>query len=165
MAFRESVLHSIPCSVIVTLHIACVFKCCLLTGFKLLLDSYRSEVLFYCFLWKALRWSWTPWWKVSFLRILETLWSWSVKHTNIQKSWPICNFLFNCTVNKLLFDILYYIFLIFVSCFFVFFFFKDGTIKIKDLTSPELIGIMDTCFCCLVRIYLLLVFNVLAFKI
>ncbi|NXK45246.1 NAA35 acetyltransferase, partial [Chauna torquata] len=27
---------------------------------------------------------------------------------------------------------------------------KDGTIKIKDLTSPELIGIMDTCFCCLI---------------
>ncbi|XP_062369208.1 N-alpha-acetyltransferase 35, NatC auxiliary subunit isoform X2 [Cinclus cinclus] len=26
---------------------------------------------------------------------------------------------------------------------------KDGTIKIKDLTSPELVGIMDTCFCCL----------------
>ncbi|RLW05148.1 hypothetical protein DV515_00005337 [Chloebia gouldiae] len=27
---------------------------------------------------------------------------------------------------------------------------KDGTIKIKDLTSPELVGIMDTCFCCLI---------------
>ncbi|XP_036186544.1 N-alpha-acetyltransferase 35, NatC auxiliary subunit isoform X6 [Myotis myotis] len=27
---------------------------------------------------------------------------------------------------------------------------KDGTIKIKDLTLPELIGIMDTCFCCLI---------------
>ncbi|XP_063769847.1 N-alpha-acetyltransferase 35, NatC auxiliary subunit isoform X2 [Pseudophryne corroboree] len=28
---------------------------------------------------------------------------------------------------------------------------KDGTIKIKDLTWPDLIGIMDTCFCCLLR--------------
>ncbi|XP_067425126.1 N-alpha-acetyltransferase 35, NatC auxiliary subunit isoform X2 [Emydura macquarii macquarii] len=27
---------------------------------------------------------------------------------------------------------------------------KDGTIKIKDLSLPELIGIMDTCFCCLI---------------
>ncbi|KAG8455301.1 hypothetical protein GDO86_001483 [Hymenochirus boettgeri] len=27
---------------------------------------------------------------------------------------------------------------------------KDGTIKIKDLTLPDLIGIMDTCFCCLI---------------
>ncbi|XP_063769848.1 N-alpha-acetyltransferase 35, NatC auxiliary subunit isoform X3 [Pseudophryne corroboree] len=27
---------------------------------------------------------------------------------------------------------------------------KDGTIKIKDLTWPDLIGIMDTCFCCLI---------------
>uniref|UniRef100_A0A8C2LXA7 N-alpha-acetyltransferase 35, NatC auxiliary subunit n=2 Tax=Cricetulus griseus TaxID=10029 RepID=A0A8C2LXA7_CRIGR len=27
---------------------------------------------------------------------------------------------------------------------------KDGAIKIKDLTLPELIGIMDTCFCCLI---------------
>uniref|UniRef100_A0A8C5RLA5 N-alpha-acetyltransferase 35, NatC auxiliary subunit n=1 Tax=Laticauda laticaudata TaxID=8630 RepID=A0A8C5RLA5_LATLA len=27
---------------------------------------------------------------------------------------------------------------------------KDGTIKVKDLSLPELIGIMDTCFCCLI---------------
>ncbi|XP_073402099.1 N-alpha-acetyltransferase 35, NatC auxiliary subunit isoform X3 [Dendrobates tinctorius] len=27
---------------------------------------------------------------------------------------------------------------------------KDGNIKIKDLTWPDLIGIMDTCFCCLI---------------
>uniref|UniRef100_A0ACB8ER86 N-alpha-acetyltransferase 35 NatC auxiliary subunit n=1 Tax=Sphaerodactylus townsendi TaxID=933632 RepID=A0ACB8ER86_9SAUR len=27
---------------------------------------------------------------------------------------------------------------------------KDGTIKIKDLSLPDLIGIMDTCFCCLI---------------
>ncbi|XP_045436034.1 N-alpha-acetyltransferase 35, NatC auxiliary subunit isoform X5 [Pipistrellus kuhlii] len=27
---------------------------------------------------------------------------------------------------------------------------QEGTIKIKDLTLPELIGIMDTCFCCLI---------------
>ncbi|XP_077003372.1 N-alpha-acetyltransferase 35, NatC auxiliary subunit-like isoform X2 [Tamandua tetradactyla] len=27
---------------------------------------------------------------------------------------------------------------------------KDGTIKIKDLTLPELIGKIDTCFCCLI---------------
>ncbi|XP_040211448.1 N-alpha-acetyltransferase 35, NatC auxiliary subunit isoform X2 [Rana temporaria] len=27
---------------------------------------------------------------------------------------------------------------------------KDGTIRIKDLSWPELIGIMDTCFCCLI---------------
>uniref|UniRef100_A0A4W3HG22 N-alpha-acetyltransferase 35, NatC auxiliary subunit n=1 Tax=Callorhinchus milii TaxID=7868 RepID=A0A4W3HG22_CALMI len=27
---------------------------------------------------------------------------------------------------------------------------KDETIKIKGLTLPELIGIMDTCFCCLI---------------
>ncbi|XP_018114529.1 N-alpha-acetyltransferase 35, NatC auxiliary subunit isoform X2 [Xenopus laevis] len=27
---------------------------------------------------------------------------------------------------------------------------KDGIIQIKDLTLPDLIGIMDTCFCCLI---------------
>uniref|UniRef100_A0A8C3S4D3 N-alpha-acetyltransferase 35, NatC auxiliary subunit n=1 Tax=Chelydra serpentina TaxID=8475 RepID=A0A8C3S4D3_CHESE len=27
---------------------------------------------------------------------------------------------------------------------------KDGIIKIKDLSLPQLIGIMDTCFCCLI---------------
>ncbi|XP_069481951.1 N-alpha-acetyltransferase 35, NatC auxiliary subunit isoform X3 [Ambystoma mexicanum] len=27
---------------------------------------------------------------------------------------------------------------------------QDGTIKIKELSLPELIGIMDTCFCCLI---------------
>ncbi|RXM32324.1 N-alpha-acetyltransferase 35, NatC auxiliary subunit [Acipenser ruthenus] len=27
---------------------------------------------------------------------------------------------------------------------------KSGAIKIKDLTLPDLIGIMDTCFCCLI---------------
>uniref|UniRef100_A0A8C4RWM9 N-alpha-acetyltransferase 35, NatC auxiliary subunit n=1 Tax=Erpetoichthys calabaricus TaxID=27687 RepID=A0A8C4RWM9_ERPCA len=27
---------------------------------------------------------------------------------------------------------------------------KDGAIKIKDLNLPELIGIIDTCFCCLI---------------
>nr|XP_009666285.1 PREDICTED: N-alpha-acetyltransferase 35, NatC auxiliary subunit-like [Struthio camelus australis] len=39
---------------------------------------------------------------------------------------------------------------------------KDGTIKIKDLALPKLIGIMDTC--CLIRIKLLLMFNVYASK-
>ncbi|XP_062310710.1 N-alpha-acetyltransferase 35, NatC auxiliary subunit isoform X3 [Osmerus eperlanus] len=27
---------------------------------------------------------------------------------------------------------------------------KDGTIRVSDLSLPELIGIMDTCFCCLI---------------
>ena len=36
---------------------------------------------------------------------------------------------------------------------------KDGTIKMKDLTLPELIGIMDTCFCCLVRVKIALFVN------
>ncbi|KAG5841366.1 hypothetical protein ANANG_G00198760 [Anguilla anguilla] len=27
---------------------------------------------------------------------------------------------------------------------------KDGAIRVKDLSLPELIGIMDTCFCCLI---------------
>uniref|UniRef100_A0A668AX37 N-alpha-acetyltransferase 35, NatC auxiliary subunit n=1 Tax=Myripristis murdjan TaxID=586833 RepID=A0A668AX37_9TELE len=27
---------------------------------------------------------------------------------------------------------------------------KDGAIKVKDLSLPELIGIIDTCFCCLI---------------
>lgn len=28
--------------------------------------------------------------------------------------------------------------------------FQEGAIKVKDLSLPELIGIIDTCFCCLV---------------
>lgn len=27
---------------------------------------------------------------------------------------------------------------------------QEGAIKVKDLSLPELIGIIDTCFCCLV---------------
>uniref|UniRef100_A0A8C7IQ73 N-alpha-acetyltransferase 35, NatC auxiliary subunit n=1 Tax=Oncorhynchus kisutch TaxID=8019 RepID=A0A8C7IQ73_ONCKI len=27
---------------------------------------------------------------------------------------------------------------------------KDGSIRVRDLSLPELIGIMDTCFCCLI---------------
>lgn len=28
---------------------------------------------------------------------------------------------------------------------------QDGAIRVQDLSLPELIGIVDTCFCCLVR--------------
>lgn len=54
------------------------------------------------------------------------------------------------TVNGNIPSLFYFHLLLMETCF-PLVLLKDGTIKVKDLSLPELIGIMDTCFCCLVR--------------